>query len=321
MKRSLAGDAPVASRGARARTVNALLDLYLTAYAADQAIPRRATRYIRDVAVIRPWFGDELVDALTKLRITEILARMRATGLGNGSLATYLARLKACLRWARGDGRRGADPPLIIRIPAFPTMKPGAIRQHVMTLDEALRLRAALPQPYADLLILIFFTGLRRAEACRLTWPQVDLERRELLLDVGDTKTDAQYHPAIPEALHEVLLARRRAAIGSTLVFTLPNGRPVDPDTFGDAWKRAARRLGIVARPHDCRRTHYDRQLEHGVSLPDAMAAIGHKRIATALRYTVVQRQRLQENAKRLDASPRGRAERRLVAVQGGKAS
>src|SRR5208283_4249321 len=50
--------------------------------------------------------------------------------------------------------------------------------ESVLTKDHAQQLIAALPEHFADLTLFSLSTELRSANAARITWPQINLERR-----------------------------------------------------------------------------------------------------------------------------------------------
>jgi integrase len=116
--------------------------------------------------------------------------------------------------------------------------------------------------------------GARRGEICGLRWPDIDLDRGEVLIAGNvvrvpkqalvhmDTKTHAKRRVAVGAGTADLLRARRVAqakdalACGTTLVADayvfshVPDGStPVDPDGISHRFLRLARQLPRPARP------------------------------------------------------------------------
>jgi integrase len=125
---------------------------------------------------------------------------------------------------------------------------------------------------------LAVMLGARRGELCALRWPDIELDRGEVLIAGNvvrvprqalvhkDTKTHAKRRVAVGAGTVELLRARRVAqakdalACGTTLaadayVFShVPDGSaPIDPDGISHRFLRLARRLGVNCRLHDLR--------------------------------------------------------------------
>jgi integrase len=66
-------------------------------------------------------------------------------------------------------------------------------------------------------LLLIIFTGLRRQEAAKLTWDQIDLKAKTLT--VTDTKNHDTHTLPLTNYLHELLGGRKKIA---TSMFAFP---------------------------------------------------------------------------------------------------
>ena len=147
--------------------------------------------------------------------------------------------------------------------------------------EDATRLLSAAMADDAELglfLRLAVMLGARRGELCALRWPDVDVDRGEVLIAGNvvrvsrqalvhkDTKTHAKRRVAVGADAVELLRARRVAqakdalACGTTLVANaylfshVPDGSaPIDPDGISHRFLRLARRLGVNRRLHDLR--------------------------------------------------------------------
>lgn len=102
-----------------------------------------------------------------------------------------------------------------------------------------------------DYLHLVLFTGLRKMEAARLTWADIDLEGKTLT--VRDTKNQEPHTLPLSDFLHELLVGRKDETSGKWL-FPNPqgDGHLKEPRTAVD---RVASLSGVEFTLHDLRRT------------------------------------------------------------------
>jgi integrase len=137
--------------------------------------------------------------------------------------------------------------------------------------EDAARLLSAAMAEDAELglfLRLAVMLGAHRGELCALRWPDIDLDRGEVLIagNVVRVPRHAKRRVAVGAGTVELLRARRVAqardalACGATLaadayMFShVPDGsKPIDPDGISHRFLRLARRLGVNCRLHDLR--------------------------------------------------------------------
>ena len=110
---------------------------------------------------------------------------------------------------------------------------------------------SAQARTVADYLLVLLFTGLRRQEAARLKWADVDLTGRTLI--IRDTKNYQPLELPLSEFLHE-LLANREATALTEYVFPGEGetGYLIEPRAH---IRRVIRESGVPFTLHDLRRT------------------------------------------------------------------
>lgn len=172
--------------------------------------------------------------------------------------------------------------------------------------------------------------GLRQGEALGLRWEDVDLDagilrvRQTLIRVTGQgirfgtpkSKKSTRDLP-IPASLLDNLRAHRktqnekRLELGnhwtdSGLVFTLEDGRPIDPSVDAGRWRRLLEQAGVRHyRLHDARHAAGTLMLAEGVDMRVAMAILGHSQISVTMRYQHAVDQMLVDAAQKLDRSGR----------------
>ncbi|MEK7456024.1 MAG: site-specific integrase [Pseudomonadota bacterium] len=138
-------------------------------------------------------------------------------------------------------------------MPAFKTYGKGLKpRVRWLTRAQADRLLAELPAHQQDLMLFALATGLRQGNITGLTWDRVDLSRRIITIEHGDTKNGE----ALGVPLNDLALAvlERQSGRHPTRVFTY-QGKPIR-QVNTKAWKNAVKRAGIKDfRWHDLRHT------------------------------------------------------------------
>ncbi len=152
--------------------------------------------------------------------------------------------------------------------------------------------------------------GLRQGEALGLRWEDVDLDEgtvtiRQTLMRLtgqgivfGTPKSKKSRRTiALPSSLHASLKTHRseqaakRLELGSAwtdsgLVFTLEDGRPIDPSVDANRWRALLKAAGVKHyRLHDARHSAATMMLSQGVDVRVVMAILGHSQLSVTMRY------------------------------------
>lgn len=254
-----------------------LIELDLEATDARQA----TFDYYRDTArtLFRELGGDhQHVDAVGPEQLQAYISKRKAAGVSPATIVRKeLFVLRRLLKLARAGGYLVRPDPFVgIRMPKVRTT-----RFEVLTRDRIAELvgkmRASTQREaawHADLVELLFCTGLRRAELERLRVADIDFAAGRLFVD---GKTDARYQP-IGEGLEPAL--RRLIADA------LPDGRLiVSHRTLEKLFERWKKRLGEPRFSAHVLRHSYATALAHHVSPWELMALMGHSSLEQTARY------------------------------------
>jgi integrase len=229
------------SSGAVERVIDDFIGLYAKPNTRDW---RETQRLLKQFAMA--WEGRPLAE-IAKADIHRVLDGIVARGAPISANRAFTQLRKMC-RWALSRGIIEHSPCEGIQAPS--TEKP---RDRVLSLEE-LRLvwRAAekLGYPYGPITQLLILTGARRSEIGRITWDEIDFEKRLWTLPAERSKNKrAHVLPLSPQVV-AILQSLPRFA-GSKMVFS-PSGKI--PDSFAYAKFRLDAAIAAERTASRCRR-------------------------------------------------------------------
>ncbi|MDZ7733356.1 MAG: tyrosine-type recombinase/integrase [Acidimicrobiia bacterium] len=264
---------------------------------------RRYRQVLYDHAL--PLLGSMPLRSIRPRHVATVLEGVAEKGLQTRSVVDDVGAVVAGTLCALEAELVVANPVTAVRPPKYarrPLSVPTA--DQLAALIEEMR-----ATPWEMPFLLAATTGMRRSEALGLRWEYVDLgtgrvrvvatmqrvrdeygSRIELL----DCKTDrSRREITLPELTASRLRTwkveqnERRLKLGPAwsdldLVCDRGDGRPPDPDAFGTAFKRAARKAGLptATRLHDVRHAFATTLLERRVHPAIASAVLGHSSTA-----------------------------------------
>lgn len=168
--------------------------------------------------------------------------------------------------------------------------------------------------------------GLRQGEALGLRWEDVDLDEGVLRVQQALVRVKGQgiqFRPpksassrrtlAIPATLlaelraHRKEQAEKRLAAGtfwtdSGLVFTLEDGRAIDPSVDAKRWRQLLAKAEVRHyRLHDARHSAATIMVSQGIDLRVAMKILGHSQVSVTMKYQHVVDDLIVDAAARID--------------------
>lgn len=233
--------------------------------------PSTAAKYDSALRLhILPRLGDKQLHQITTRDALDLQAALSSTAAIANTATMVLLRV---LKVAR-----------LLGFKTLPVERPRGFREpqrmRFLAAEERERLTRVLrrePSIAARLIELILMTGLRRGEALKLRWSEVDLERG--LLALASTKTGPSIR-ALPEPAVALLGSLPRS---SEWVFPGSAGH----FTFlGRFWNRARAAAQLPdLRIHDLRHDFASRAVAAGVPLYTVSKLLGHTNPSTTARY------------------------------------
>lgn len=202
----------------------------------------------------------------------------------NSTVNRYMSALSSALTAAVSEWHWLEKNPIY----QIPQLTENCGRNRFLNGEELLRLIKACSESTNKLLLPLFLlavsTGVRRSEALRLRWANIDLKRRTAYIDKtknGESRTV----PLDGPVWIEILKLHKNRQPDSDLLF--PGQDPTKPMDFRTAWDYALKRAGITDfRWHDNRHTTGSYLAMSGTTLAEIADILGQKTIAVANRYS-----------------------------------
>lgn len=241
--------------------------------------PNSAAGYHTHIRFMLEQFEGLQLDEIDRMKIADYISARRRAGSSSPTIQRHLATLSSIFSRAIGWGWITENPVKTIDKRAIPEARP---RVRYLTRAEYRRLLAAAAPHLKPILETAALTGMRAEEILSLTWPQVDLDRREITLT--RTKTGA---PRV------VPLSREAVAVFVTTPRHMRSRWVFHDPLTGDRYRKvktgfhgACRRAGIEEfRFHDLRHTFASWAVQSGMDLYRLSRILGHATTQMTQRY------------------------------------
>jgi integrase/recombinase XerD len=177
----------------------------------------------------------------------------------------------------------------------------------VLSPEEILRLiQAAASLMHRTILILLYATGIRRAE---LRWLQVtDIDSQRMVIHIqqgkGRRDRDIPMTPLVLKVLREYYrIARPKICLFPSPYSGTDPGKPISSKTVWDVVHQAAVRAGLTKRigPHTLRHSFATHHIEGGTDLPVLQSLLGHAELKDILIYVHLSQQKMRAAVNPLD--------------------
>lgn len=243
---------------------------------------------------------------LTEAQVQGVMNKRKSEGAGHNTRAVQTSYWNALVAFAAKRNWTTA-----VRLERMPIQ---ATRIRYLTQDEFERLLAAVhpSTPYRgkcaktdaakqdnwDLLVCLDALGARYSEVGKMSWSQVDLERRRVLVHRRKGGLDATL--VMSDRLFEVL-ARRKASNQGDLVFPSKSLYNSNDQWFRKALKRAgiSEDSGTLSL-HTLRHGYANKMLNAGMSIPEVQKLLGHRNISSTMVYAHAETSAAAEKAARI---------------------
>ncbi len=141
--------------------------------------------------------------------------------------------------------------------------------------------KSVLPELYL-IVMLALTTGMRRGEILGLRWPDLDLDRRQIILNKTKNR-DRRSVPIVPEVLDLLREHGKVRRLDNDVVFPSDGAGPLWFDKF---WYEALAKAKVKDfRFHDLRHTAASYLAMSGATVPEIAAVLGHRTLQMVKRY------------------------------------
>lgn len=272
--------------------LNAFAD-YLRSQHSDSARTREA--YLGDTRDFLRWVGEQNIHELTALCATDLTRWQTETisHLKAASQRRKIASLRVFFRLARRQKWCAEDPTELLTPPRADHTLPDFLTEHEsLNLIHQIEVADALGARDRALVILLYATGIRRAEAAGTNWPDLDAHRR--LLKVSGKGNKQRIVPVAQLAVDMLYnyrdrwQAEERPVQDTEAVFLNNRGERLSLRSLNSAVNRFRQRSGAAStlHPHMLRHSYASQMLSRGADLRMLQEALGHASLSTTQQYT-----------------------------------
>ena len=250
------------------------LDDFVEEYRNFSQARKRPKSHATDMARVRAFTASlksVLVEDVETADVSAFLsARVLEHGNSPATVLRYREALHAFFEHAKRLSYITPNPVAAVPRPRIPERDP-----RFLSLDQIKELHEVLVGDIiASLIVTVVYGGLRREEACWLTWDDLDLAGEAPVLRVRGKTIDGEFwipktkkNRTIPVSgkLLSVLSEHKRN--GVPWVFPSPKNCRWDPDNLGHRFKRLMKKAGLPWNFLDLRHTFGSQLARKGVSL------------------------------------------------------
>jgi integrase len=239
---------------------------------------------------LAPAFGHRQASYVDEDRVREYMLARRAEGAKPATINRELSLLKRAFRLGK------------LRLDVS-KLREDNVRTGFITEKQAEHLATECTKVglwMRALFAVLFEFGFRIGEALPLRVSQVDLARRSIRLNPGETKSGEGREAVMTRATLELVRMCCAGKKADDFLFTR-DGQGIKD--FRGVWRNVTKAAGMPGlHVHDLRRSAIRRMLQRGIPQHIGMQISGHKTVAIFHRYAIVSHADLVEAARKLES-------------------
>lgn len=248
-----------------------------------------------------PFFGRIKLDGITSHDVERYKAKKLDERLNPKTINNHLTVLHKCLQCAMEWG-------VINSCPIIKKLKTPPQKFDFLSIEESQQLVNSTDGMLRDMIKTALETGLRFGELIALTWDDVDLIQRELIIRqafaqgvLGSTKSNKIRRIPMTASVYEILKAKKK---DTGYAFAGINGKPWDQSTSIRRLHRICKKAGLRNIGwHVLRHTFASHLAQAGANLVAIQNLLGHSDIHTTMRYAHINRGVLREAIDNLNGN------------------
>ena len=299
--------------------------------------PRTVELYRRALEDFSLWAGEgDVLDNLIPSRLREYEAFLISCGRKPRTVHLQMSALSSFCSYLVREGVIGSNPARVVKRPKMEKRLPEYYEADLLAEyllesahgagEDELELLLALPEDDKTrvelyrrrlrrlIMVLLYTTGIRRAELIGLRRDSLDFGRKTLrVLGKGDKLREI---PLVDSTIQEISLYLKAASCSKDVsaepdapLLVTEKGNPLYPEYVDRAVKQELEGLGITGRksPHVLRHSLATALLDRGADLNAIKQMLGHSSLAATQVYTHNSVERLK--AQYINAHPRAKNE------------
>lgn len=299
--------------------------------------PRTVELYRRALEDFSLWAGEgDILDNLIPSRLREYEAYLISCGRKPRTVHLQMSALSSFCSYLVREGVIGSNPVRVVKRPKMEKRLPEYYEADLLAEyllesahgagEDELELLLALPEDDKTrvelyrrrlrrlIMVLLYTTGIRRAELIGLRRDSLDFGRKTLrVLGKGDKLREI---PLVDSTIQEISLYLKAASCSKDVsaepdapLLVTEKGNPLYPEYVDRAVKQELEGLGITGRksPHVLRHSLATALLDRGADLNAIKQMLGHSSLAATQVYTHNSVERLK--AQYINAHPRAKNE------------
>ncbi len=258
----------------------------------------KATRYYNALKInfknLNADFGEMLIWQIKPIDLENYQAKRKKAGKSDAYIDHEIGAARAMVNKAFENDMIGGEAVKVFRRVKRLLKANANARERILSLGEFSRLAENMPAFTRAIFVTAFYTGMRRGEIFSLTWDKVDLGKKFIRLEAGDTKDKEPRLVPISSVLVPVLKALPEA-LHDPRVFPYKTEKALEQKLEGDI-QRACKLAGIpYGRKvrggftfHDLRHTFNTYMRKAGVPQSVIMQITGHSTEQMFRRYNTI---------------------------------
>jgi integrase len=263
-------------------------------------------KYIR--AQLVPFFGSMALHEINPLHVSQFISKRLKDGVRKSSINRELTVMKKMLNLAiEWDFDLAKNPVVKGNYFAEDEFK----RDRTLSQEEEKRLIKASSPHLRPILVCALSTGMRHGEVLGLSWDDVDLEKKQIIVRAECSKSGRSRTIPMNSVLYDVLRKlklKSNGTGGKVFLYEDPSmGKERPVKTVRRAFTQACRRAGINNfRFHDLRHTFATRLIDRGADPVSVKNLLGHANLKTTEIYLHSSLSQMKKAVDLLDPQPLG---------------